>query len=115
LVSNIEGWSSDQGTNVDSNGPNIPDRPIAAVQPTAAVRRAVSNGAVIHGAAMTPMEAAPGRQKSRSVSIRLLKVVDGIPEGHKIAQLAGVPCAFTPDYAPEEMFKIANKLYQKSR
>jgi Mn-containing catalase len=61
------------------------------------------------------MEAAPGRQKSRSVSIRLLEVVDGIPEGHKIAQLAGVPCAFTPDYAPEEMFKIVNKLYQKSR
>ena len=44
-----------------------------------------------------------------------LEVVDGIPEGGKIAQLAGVPCAFTPDYAPEEMFEIANKLYQKSR
>ena len=27
----------------------------------------------------------------------------------------GVPCAFTPDYAPEEMFEVANKLYQKSR
>ena len=44
-----------------------------------------------------------------------LEVVDGIPEGGKIAQLAGVPCAFTPDYAPEEMFEIASKLYQKSR
>ena len=44
-----------------------------------------------------------------------LEVVDGLPEGGKIAQLAGVPCAFTPDYAPEEMFEIANKLYQKSR
>ena len=27
----------------------------------------------------------------------------------------GVPSAFTPDYAPEEMFEIATKLYKKSR
>ena len=40
---------------------------------------------------------------------------NGISDGGKIAQLAGVPCAFTPDYAPEEMFEIANKLYQKAR
>jgi hypothetical protein len=38
----------------------------------------------------------------------------GIPDGGKIAQLAGAPCAFTPDYALEEMVEIANKLYQKS-
>lgn len=44
-----------------------------------------------------------------------LVVVDGIPEGGKIHQLTGVPSAFTPDYAPEEMFEIASKLYQKSR
>ena len=44
-----------------------------------------------------------------------LEVIEGIPEGGKIAQLGGVPCAFTPDYAPEELFEIANKLYQKSR
>jgi Mn-containing catalase len=44
-----------------------------------------------------------------------LEVVDGIPEGGKIHQLTGVPSAFTPDYAPEEMFEIASKLYQKSR
>ncbi|MFC7553125.1 manganese catalase family protein [Pseudoroseomonas wenyumeiae] len=44
-----------------------------------------------------------------------LEVVDGLPEGGKIHQLTGVPSAFTPDYAPEEMFEIASKLYQKSR
>jgi hypothetical protein len=26
-----------------------------------------------------------------------------------------VPSAFTPDYAPEEMFEIATKLYKASR
>ena len=44
-----------------------------------------------------------------------LTVVDGAPEGGKIHQLTGVPSAFTPDYAPEEMFEIASKLYKKSR
>jgi len=44
-----------------------------------------------------------------------LEVVDGMPEGGKIHQLTGVPCAFTPDYAPEEMFEIATKLYKASR
>jgi len=44
-----------------------------------------------------------------------LEVVDGTPEGGKIQQLIGVPSAFTPDYAPEEMFEIAQKLYKKSR
>lgn len=44
-----------------------------------------------------------------------LEVVDGMPEGCKIHQLTGVPSAFTPDYAPEEMFEIATKLYKASR
>ena len=44
-----------------------------------------------------------------------LMVVDGLGEGGKIQQLAGVPSAFTPDYAPEEMLEIATKLYQASR
>ena len=44
-----------------------------------------------------------------------LEVVDGLPEGGKIHNLTGVPRAFTPDYAPEEMFEIASKLYKKSR
>ena len=44
-----------------------------------------------------------------------LEVVEGAPEGGKIHQLTGVPSAFTPDYAPEEMFEIASKLYKTSR
>ncbi len=44
-----------------------------------------------------------------------LEVVDGHPEGGKIPELAGNYGAFTPDYAPEEMFDIATRLYKKSR
>jgi len=33
----------------------------------------------------------------------------------KIPELEGTPSAFAPDYAPEEMFEIATKLYKKSR
>src|SRR3712207_5646602 len=40
-----------------------------------------------------------------------LEVVDGYPEGGKIHDLTGVASAF----APEEMFEIATKLYEKSR
>ncbi len=35
--------------------------------------------------------------------------------GGKIHPQAGVPSAFTPDYAPEEIFEIAAQLYKKSR
>ena len=44
-----------------------------------------------------------------------LEVVDGPPDGGKIPELEGTPSAFTPDYAPEEMFEIAKKLWKKSR
>jgi Mn-containing catalase len=44
-----------------------------------------------------------------------LEVIDGMPDGGKIHQLTGIPSAFTPDYAPEEMFEIATKLYKASR
>lgn len=44
-----------------------------------------------------------------------LEVVEGMPDGGKIHQLTGVPSAFTPDYAPEEMMEIAEKLYKASR
>lgn len=44
-----------------------------------------------------------------------LVVVEGMPDGGKIHQLSGVPSAFTPDYAPEEMMEIATKLYKASR
>ncbi len=44
-----------------------------------------------------------------------LEVVDGLPEGGKIHELTGMASAFTTDYAPEEMFDIASKLYKASR
>lgn len=44
-----------------------------------------------------------------------LEVVDGYPEGGRIHEMAGDAGAFSPDYAPEEMFEIASKLYKKSR
>ncbi len=45
----------------------------------------------------------------------MLEVVDGYPEGGKISDMAGTYSAFSPDYAPEEMFEIASKLYTASR
>jgi Mn-containing catalase len=44
-----------------------------------------------------------------------LTVVEGAPDGGKIHDLTGDPSAFTPNYAPEEMFEVATKLYAKSR
>ncbi len=44
-----------------------------------------------------------------------LEVVEGLPEGGKIHDLTGHASAFAPDYAPEEMFEIATKLYNASR
>ena len=44
-----------------------------------------------------------------------LEVVEGLPDGAKIPDLEGTPSAFAPDYAPEEMYEIATKLYKKSR
>ena len=44
-----------------------------------------------------------------------LEVVDGHPEGGRIHDLMGDARAFSPEYAPEEMFEIASKLYRKSR
>ena len=44
-----------------------------------------------------------------------LEIVEGPPEGGKMAELLGNYGAFAPDYAPEEMFEVASKLYKKSR
>ena len=44
-----------------------------------------------------------------------LEVVEGMPEGGKMPELLGNYGAFAPDYAPQEMFDIAGKLYKKSR
>ena len=40
-----------------------------------------------------------------------LEVVEGVPDGGSIPDLNGLASAFTPEYAPEEMFEIAQKLY----
>jgi Mn-containing catalase len=44
-----------------------------------------------------------------------LVVVDGVPDGGRIPELDGMASAFTPEYAPEEMFEVAQKLYAASR
>ena len=44
-----------------------------------------------------------------------LEVVEGVPDGGKIPDLDGMASAFTPEYAPEEMFEIAQKLSAASR
>ena len=44
------------------------------------------------------------------VEIAMLTTVEGMPDGGKIQNMAGIPSAFTPDYAPEEMFEIASRL-----
>lgn len=44
-----------------------------------------------------------------------LGIAEGMPKGGEILQLVGVPSAFTPEYAPEEMFEIAARLYNASR
>ena len=44
-----------------------------------------------------------------------LEVIEGLPDGARISELEGTHSAFTPDYAPEEMYVIAAKLYKKSR
>jgi Mn-containing catalase len=44
-----------------------------------------------------------------------LEIVEGPPEGGKMAELLGNYGAFAPDYAPEEIFEVATKLYKKSR
>ena len=44
-----------------------------------------------------------------------LELVDGHPDGGKISDMVGNYGAFAPDYAPQEMFEVATKLYKKSR
>jgi Mn-containing catalase len=44
-----------------------------------------------------------------------LEVVDGPPEGGDLARLDGAGDAFTPEYHPEEIFEMAQRLYQRAR
>jgi len=41
--------------------------------------------------------------------------VDAPPSGAKQADLAGIATAFAPNYAPEEIFEMANQLYNKAK
>ncbi len=44
-----------------------------------------------------------------------LEFVDAPPSGGNLVNLAGIASSFAPNYAPEEIFEIANKLYQKAK
>lgn len=44
-----------------------------------------------------------------------LEVVDGHPEGGRIPELEGLGAAFAPDYKPQELFEIAQRLYSGSK
>lgn len=43
-----------------------------------------------------------------------LEVVDGPPQGGDLAQLDEISDAFVPEYHPEEIFEMAQKLYKKA-
>jgi len=44
-----------------------------------------------------------------------LEFADAPPSGGDLANLAGIASSFAPNYAPEEIFEIANKLYAKAK
>ena len=44
-----------------------------------------------------------------------LQFVDGPPDGGKLAELANISEAFSPEYKAEEIMEMAQKLHQKSR
>jgi len=44
-----------------------------------------------------------------------LEVVEGVPDGGRMPDLAGMASAFSPNYAPEEVLEIATRLYKASR
>lgn len=44
-----------------------------------------------------------------------LEVVDGPPEGGDLSDLADISEAFSPEYQPEEIYEMAQKLYQQAR
>jgi Mn-containing catalase len=44
-----------------------------------------------------------------------LEVVDGPPDGGKLAELDSISEPFAPEFHPEEIFEIARKLYGKAK
>ena len=62
-----------------------------------------------HGAADAVLD------KVKAVAMLATDQAHVLREATFLILLGGVPSALTPDYAPEEMFEIASKLYRKSR
>lgn len=52
---------------------------------------------------------------SEGIAGNTLEFVDAPPSGGNLANLAGIASSFAPNYAPEEIFEIANKLYSKAK
>jgi Mn-containing catalase len=44
-----------------------------------------------------------------------LEVIDGPPQGGNLAELEGIASAFAPEYEPEEIVDIAQKLYKRAK
>jgi Mn-containing catalase len=44
-----------------------------------------------------------------------LEFIDAPPSGGKLPDLAGIASSFAPNYAPEEIFEMANILYSKAK
>ena len=44
-----------------------------------------------------------------------LEFIDAPPAGGDLAHLAGIASSFAPNYAPEEIYEIASKLYSKAK
>lgn len=52
---------------------------------------------------------------SEGIAGNTLEFVDAPPSGGNLANLAGIASSFAPNYAPEEIFEIANQLYSKAK
>jgi Mn-containing catalase len=57
----------------------------------------------------------PGRLCRGSWGTDQLEFVDASPAGANLVNLAGIASSFAPNYAPEEIIEIAQKLYKKAK
>ena len=58
--------------------------------------------------------AAPDKYTEGVGGSSTLEFVDAPPSGGNLANLTGIASSFAPNYAPEEIFEIASKLYKKA-
>ena len=71
-------------------------------------------GRIASAPTTTPRSARSGAMASRRFPVirpGSWRRLTGIPMEARSPKLAGISAAFTPDYEPEEIFEIANKLY----